>query len=195
MKFDQDLNLWYELNPRVRCAFGNVFDTYRQPEILVHEILYLRKLLVACKSFFFFAPTQKLGGPKNIPTCSWDVLLEQEEDQTLYLLTPCVTLPQESTLWLLIELAMQTFWPSALFSCPHICVICAIITCEHPHIHIYFWPIFMVMVMVNRRGAQRRLRHLWAPCLASSSLQVCHPFIGCLEMLSLQSLDLQPKLE
>ena len=25
--FDQDLcnNLWYELNPRVRCAFGNVF--------------------------------------------------------------------------------------------------------------------------------------------------------------------------
>ena len=26
MKFDQDLrqNLWYELNPRVRCAFGNV---------------------------------------------------------------------------------------------------------------------------------------------------------------------------
>ena len=27
MKFDQDfcLNLWYELNPRVRCAFGNVF--------------------------------------------------------------------------------------------------------------------------------------------------------------------------
>ena len=27
MKFDQDLclNLWYKLNPRVRCAFGNVF--------------------------------------------------------------------------------------------------------------------------------------------------------------------------
>ena len=27
MKFDEDLclNLWYELNPRVRCAFGNVF--------------------------------------------------------------------------------------------------------------------------------------------------------------------------
>ena len=27
LKFDQDLckNLWYELNPRVRCAFGNVF--------------------------------------------------------------------------------------------------------------------------------------------------------------------------
>ena len=27
MKFDQDLckKLWYELNPRVRCAFGNVF--------------------------------------------------------------------------------------------------------------------------------------------------------------------------
>ena len=27
MKFDQDLclNLWYELNPRVRCAFGDVF--------------------------------------------------------------------------------------------------------------------------------------------------------------------------
>ena len=26
LKFDQDLclNLWYELNPRVRCAFGNV---------------------------------------------------------------------------------------------------------------------------------------------------------------------------
>ena len=26
MKFDQDLckNLWYELNPRIRCAFGNV---------------------------------------------------------------------------------------------------------------------------------------------------------------------------
>ena len=26
MKFDQDLfkSLWYELNPRVRCAFGNV---------------------------------------------------------------------------------------------------------------------------------------------------------------------------
>ena len=28
MKFDQDLclNLWYELNPRVRCAFGNVYN-------------------------------------------------------------------------------------------------------------------------------------------------------------------------
>ena len=27
MEFDQDMcnNLWYELNPRVRCAFGNVF--------------------------------------------------------------------------------------------------------------------------------------------------------------------------
>ena len=27
MKFDQDLclNLWYKLNPRVRCAFGNVY--------------------------------------------------------------------------------------------------------------------------------------------------------------------------
>ena len=26
--FDRDLckNLWYELNPRVRCAFGHVFD-------------------------------------------------------------------------------------------------------------------------------------------------------------------------
>ena len=31
MKFDQDfcLNLFYELNPRVRCAFGNVFSIYR----------------------------------------------------------------------------------------------------------------------------------------------------------------------
>ena len=30
MKFDQNLclNLWYELNPRVRCAFGNVFKYY-----------------------------------------------------------------------------------------------------------------------------------------------------------------------
>ena len=30
MKFDQDLclNLWYELNPRVRCAFGNVCILY-----------------------------------------------------------------------------------------------------------------------------------------------------------------------
>ena len=28
LKFDQDLckKLWYELNPRVRCAFGNVFN-------------------------------------------------------------------------------------------------------------------------------------------------------------------------
>ena len=28
MKFDQDLflNLWYELKPRVRCAFGNVLN-------------------------------------------------------------------------------------------------------------------------------------------------------------------------
>ena len=78
-----------------------------------------------------------------------------------------------------------------VFMFPHIC--------KHPHIHIYCWPILMVMVMVilmaNRRGAQRRLRHLWAPCLACSSLQVCHPLIGCLGMLSLQSLDLQPKLE
>ena len=61
-------------------------------------------------------------GPKNIPTCLWDVSLEQEEDQTLYLLTPCVTLPQERTLWLLTELAMQTFWSSALFSCPQLYV-------------------------------------------------------------------------
>ena len=30
MKFDQDLfsNLWYELNPRVRCAFGNVYTLH-----------------------------------------------------------------------------------------------------------------------------------------------------------------------
>ena len=30
MKFDQDLclNLRYELNPRVRCAFGNVFNMH-----------------------------------------------------------------------------------------------------------------------------------------------------------------------
>ena len=60
-----------------------------------------------------------------------------------------------------------------VFMFPHIC--------KHPHIHIYCWPILMVMVMVilmaNRRGAQRRLRHLWAPCLACSSLQVCHPLI------------------
>ena len=71
----------------------------------------------SCSTLFANSLTDWLG-PKNIPTCLWDVSLEQEEDQTLYLLTPCVTLPQERTLWLLTELAMQTFWSSALFSCP-----------------------------------------------------------------------------
>ena len=35
LKFDQDLykNLWYELNPRVRCAFGNVFIFSRSQRI------------------------------------------------------------------------------------------------------------------------------------------------------------------
>ena len=42
MKFDQDLclNLWYELNPRVRCAFGNVFINVQSQRIwssLVHS--------------------------------------------------------------------------------------------------------------------------------------------------------------
>ena len=34
MTFDQDLclNLWYELNPRVRCAFGNVFIPFPFPK-------------------------------------------------------------------------------------------------------------------------------------------------------------------
>ena len=33
MKFDQDLclNLWYELNPRVPCAFGNAFQIRHSP--------------------------------------------------------------------------------------------------------------------------------------------------------------------
>ena len=117
-------------------------------------------------------------GPKNIPTCLWDVSLEQEEDQTLYLLTPCVTLPQERTLWLLTELAMQTFW------CLKCIVFMSPIICKHSHTHIYCWPVLIVMLIANRRGAQRRLCHLWAPCLACSSLQVRHPLFGCLDMLS-----------
>ena len=33
LKFDQDLfkNLWYELNPRVCCAFGNVYFNIKIP--------------------------------------------------------------------------------------------------------------------------------------------------------------------
>ena len=36
MNFDQDLcqKLWYELNPRVRCAFGNVFNFNRDKHII-----------------------------------------------------------------------------------------------------------------------------------------------------------------
>ena len=39
MKFDQDLclNLWYELNPRVRCAFGNVF--FRAPHLATNQTI------------------------------------------------------------------------------------------------------------------------------------------------------------
>ena len=39
MKFDQDLclNLWYELNPRVRCAFGNVLRPL--PKIILWTLL------------------------------------------------------------------------------------------------------------------------------------------------------------
>ena len=65
MKFDQDscLNLWYDLkklfwwdvlNPRVRCAFGNVFSfalpkmkmAFSQQVLLFHEVLHLREPLV-----------------------------------------------------------------------------------------------------------------------------------------------------
>ena len=63
--FDQDscLNLWYDLkklfwwdvlNPRVRCAFGNVFSfalpkmkmAFSQQVLLFHEVLHLRESLV-----------------------------------------------------------------------------------------------------------------------------------------------------
>ena len=42
MKFDQDLckTLWYELNPRVRCAFGNVFRKCYQIELYVLRIAW-----------------------------------------------------------------------------------------------------------------------------------------------------------
>ena len=42
MKFDQDLckNLWYELNPRVRCAFGNVLMYNLPTSIIDNEVLY-----------------------------------------------------------------------------------------------------------------------------------------------------------
>ena len=38
MKCDQDLclNLWYELNPRVRCAFGYVLSTSFCGQILAN---------------------------------------------------------------------------------------------------------------------------------------------------------------
>ena len=41
MRFDQDLckNLWYELNPRVRCALGNVL--FRAVGTVVSDKLFL----------------------------------------------------------------------------------------------------------------------------------------------------------
>ena len=43
MKFDQDLflNLWYELNPRVRCAFVNVCNDNIDINTLLIENLRL----------------------------------------------------------------------------------------------------------------------------------------------------------
>ena len=40
LKFDKDLfkNSWYELNPRVRCAFGNVFDKCKNPLMVAVQI-------------------------------------------------------------------------------------------------------------------------------------------------------------
>ena len=49
MKFDQDmlLNLWYELNPRVHCAFGKV---YIMPVVSFTAYLYKLKLSNQVKS-------------------------------------------------------------------------------------------------------------------------------------------------
>ena len=49
MKVDKDLckNLWYELNPRVRCAFGNVFDYYLHKQILCLQF-FLYKYFLMC---------------------------------------------------------------------------------------------------------------------------------------------------
>ena len=56
MKFDQDLclNSWYELNPRVRCAFGNVFKFIPFFEYLTSWLpfstyLYLNFCLFICR--------------------------------------------------------------------------------------------------------------------------------------------------
>ena len=55
--FDQDLwnNLWYELNPRVRCAFGNVF--FKSPPQLL--MLIVTKFRI-CKLKSNFKPNQGL---------------------------------------------------------------------------------------------------------------------------------------
>ena len=54
----ENLNLWYELNPRVRCAFGNVFITiWRLLMSLMRElktlILGLSKYLISIKVVLF----------------------------------------------------------------------------------------------------------------------------------------------
>ena len=60
MKFDQDL--WYELNPRVRCAFGNVFNLYGVG--LVKKALLLQLLsevlvsTICCVEKLFFVHDQ-----------------------------------------------------------------------------------------------------------------------------------------
>ena len=53
MKFDQDLclKLWYELNPRVRCAFGNVY--YNHLLGLPKRLQSWKRLLIDYMFLFF----------------------------------------------------------------------------------------------------------------------------------------------
>ena len=51
LKFDQDLcqKLWYELNPRVRCAFGNVLyiaDYYNQVGVNYYHLINLIMIII-----------------------------------------------------------------------------------------------------------------------------------------------------
>ena len=55
MKFDQDLSfyLWYELNPRVRCAFGNVLciiTRYQGPRVMQKYEIREEMIKVFCKN-------------------------------------------------------------------------------------------------------------------------------------------------
>ena len=77
MKFDQDLclKLWYELNPRVRCAFGNVSSPY------VVRWLTLRAVDIQFKNWHFAPPV--VSKSVNVFFVFWSNILFSRQSSPL----------------------------------------------------------------------------------------------------------------